>query len=90
MDTKVDVESQQCARSKSSTSKKVLDIIFLKNKEAIRGRRNLILKDGAKRTKIIHKKFTMTSLHKGYVRVVPSDDRHMKQMYRMCKIMSTH
>ena len=53
--------------SKSSMSKKILDILLLENKEVIRGRRNLNLKEVPKRTKIGHKKFTMTSLHQGNV-----------------------
>ena len=60
--------------SKSSTSNKILDILLLENKEVNRGRRNLNLKEVVTRTKIRHKKLTMTSLHKGNVRVIASDD----------------
>ena len=63
-----------------SKSKKILDILLLGNKEAIKGRRNLNLKKVAKRTKIRHKKLTMTSLHKGNVlRIVVGDDRHIEE-----------
>ena len=51
MDTKVDVELHSSLKSvlisKSNTSKKILDILLLGNKEAIRGRRNLNLKEVA-------------------------------------------
>ena len=49
--TKVDVELHTSLNSvlisKSSTSKKILDILLLGNKEAIRGERNLNLKEVA-------------------------------------------
>jgi hypothetical protein len=62
--------------SKSSTSKKILDILFLGNKEATRARENLNPKKVAKRTKIRHKKLlTKTCLNKGNVlRVIASVD----------------
>ena len=51
VDTKVDVELHSSLNSvltsKSNTSKKILDILLLGNKEAIRGRRNLNLKEVA-------------------------------------------
>ena len=62
--------------SKSNTSKKILDILFLGYKKAIRGRRDFNPKKVAKRSKIRHKKLlTKTSLYKGNIlRVVASDD----------------
>ena len=68
--------------SKSDTSKKILDILLLGNKEAVRGRRNLSLKEVAKKTNIRHKELTMMSLHKySVVRVVANDDWHIEQVF---------
>ena len=47
----------------SKRSKKILDILLLANKEAIKGR----LREVAMRTKVRHKKLTVTSLHKDNV-----------------------
>jgi hypothetical protein len=62
--------------SKSGTSKKILNISFLGDKETMRDRRNLSPKKLTKQTKIQHKKLlTQTCLNKGNVlRVVTSDD----------------
>jgi hypothetical protein len=52
--------------TKSSTSKEILDILFLGNKKSIRARGNLNPKKVTKRTKIGHKKLvTETGLDKG-------------------------
>jgi hypothetical protein len=62
--------------TKSSTSKEVLDILLLRDIEAIGGRGNLVPKEVAKRTKISHEKLlTETIFEKSNVlRVVTSDD----------------
>ncbi|XP_048556699.1 uncharacterized protein LOC125537428 [Triticum urartu] len=78
--TKVNIELHRSISgaliTKSRMSEKILDILFLGNKEAIRGRRNLNPKKVAKRTKIRHTKLlTKTCLDKGNVlRVITSDD----------------
>src|SRR4051812_2449088 len=61
---------------KSSTSKKILNILFLRDKKAIRSGGNLNPKKVAKRTKISHKKLiTKTSLDKGNIlRIITSND----------------
>jgi hypothetical protein len=62
--------------TKISPRKKILNILFLGDKEAIGCRRNLNPKKVAKRTKIRHEKLlTETCLNKGNVlRVITSDD----------------
>src|SRR3954471_7481469 len=61
---------------KSSTSKKILNILFLGDVKAIRSVGNLNPKKVSKRTKISHKKLiTKTSLNKGYIlRIITSND----------------
>src|SRR4051812_23743228 len=61
---------------KSSTSKKILNILFLRDRKAIRSGRNLDPKEIAERTKIGHKKLlTKTSLNKGNIlRIITSND----------------
>ena len=64
--------------TKSRTSKKILDILFLGYKKAIRGRRDFNPKKIAKRSKIRHKKLlTKTSLHKGNILGVDTSDDHI-------------
>src|ERR1041385_556145 len=62
--------------SKSDTSKKILNVPFLRNKESINRGGNLNPKKITKQTKIRHEKLlTQTSLNKGDIlRVVTSDD----------------
>jgi hypothetical protein len=53
---------------KSSTSKKILNILFLGDRKAIKSGENLNPKKVAERTKISHKKLiTKTSLNKGNI-----------------------
>jgi hypothetical protein len=61
---------------KSSTSKKILNILFLGDRKAIRSGGNLNPKKVAERTKISHKKLiTKTSLNKGNIlRIITSND----------------
>jgi hypothetical protein len=78
--TKLDIEIHGCLNStlipKSSTHKKILDILFLEDRKTIRSGGNLDPKKVAKRTKISHKKLvTKTGLNKGYIlRIITSDD----------------
>jgi len=78
--TKLNVELHRSHNSalitESGTSKKILNIFFLRDEEAIRGRRHLNPKKIAKRTKIRHEELVAkASLNKGnVVRVVTSDD----------------
>src|SRR3954463_4000575 len=62
--------------SKSSTSKKILNILFLRDVKAIRSGENLNPKKVSKRTKISDKKLiTKTSLNKGYIlRIITGND----------------
>jgi hypothetical protein len=62
--------------TKSSTSKKILDVLFLGDIKTIRSGGNLNLKKVAKRTKISHKKIlTKAGLNKGNIlRVIAGDD----------------
>jgi hypothetical protein len=61
---------------KSSTSKKILNVLFLRDRKAIRSGGNLNPKKIAKRTKISHEKLiTKTSLYKGNIlRIITSND----------------
>ncbi|KAK1679849.1 hypothetical protein QYE76_040697 [Lolium multiflorum] len=61
---------------KSSTSKKILNVLFLRDRKAIRSGGNLNAKKIAKRTKISHKKLiTKTSLDEGNIlRIITSND----------------
>jgi hypothetical protein len=78
--TKLDIELHGSLNStlipKSSTSKKILDILFLGDRKTIRCGGNLDPKKVAKRTKISHKKLTTkTGLNKGNIlRIITSDD----------------
>jgi hypothetical protein len=64
--------------TKRGTIKKILDILFLGNKETIKGRRNLNTMKIAKRTKIKHKKLlTETRLDKGNILRVFTSDHHV-------------
>jgi hypothetical protein len=74
--------------TKSDMSKKVLDILLLGDKEAIRGRRNLNPKEATKRTKISHKKLhTETGLNKGNIlKVITSDDHVIDIEQKKCSI----
>jgi hypothetical protein len=78
--TKLDIELTRSLNSalvtKSSTSKEILDILFLGDIKTIKGGGSLNPKKVAKRTKISHKKLlTQAGLNKGNVlRVVASDD----------------
>jgi hypothetical protein len=77
---KLDIELHGSLNStlipKSSTSKKILDILFLGDRKTIRSGRNLDPKKVAKRTKISHKKLvTKTGLNKDNIlRIITSDD----------------
>ena len=72
----VDTRWMSVLISKSSTSKKILDILLLGNKEAIRGRINLNSKEVTKRTNIRHKNYSLRRTFKkgNALRVVGSDD----------------
>jgi hypothetical protein len=78
--TKLDIELHRSLNSalipKSSTSKKIQDILFLGDRKTIRSGGNLNPKKVAKRTKIGHKKLiTKTGLNKGNIlRIITSDD----------------
>jgi hypothetical protein len=78
--TKLNIELHRSLNSalipKSSTSKKILDILFLVGRKSIRSGGNLDPKKVAKRTKISHKKLvTKTGLNKGNIlRIITSDD----------------
>jgi bifunctional DNA-binding transcriptional regulator/antitoxin component of YhaV-PrlF toxin-antitoxin module len=78
--TKLDIELHRSLNSvlipKSSTSKKILDILFLGDRKTIRSGGNLNPKKVAKRTKISHKKMVMKmGLNKGNIlRIITSDD----------------
>jgi hypothetical protein len=78
--TKLDIELHRSLNSalipKSSTSKKILDILFLRDRKTIRSGGNLNPKKVAERTKISHKKLvTKTGLNKGNIlRIITSDD----------------
>jgi hypothetical protein len=70
--TKLDIELHKSLNSalipKSSTSKKILDILFLRDRKTIRSGGNLNPKKVAERTKISHKKLvTKTGLNKGNI-----------------------
>jgi hypothetical protein len=78
--TKLDIELHRSLNSalipKSSTSKKILNILLLGDRKTIRSGGNLDPKKIAKRTKISHKKLvTKTCLNKGNIlRIITSDD----------------
>jgi hypothetical protein len=78
--TKLDIELHRSLNSalitKSSTSKKILDILFLRDIKAIRSGENLNPKKVAKRTKISHKELlAKTGLNKGNIlRIITNDD----------------
>jgi hypothetical protein len=78
--TKLDIELHRSLNStlitKSSTSKKILDILFLGDIKAIRSGGNLNPKKVVKRTKISHKEVLVkTGLNKGNIlRIIASDD----------------
>jgi hypothetical protein len=78
--TKLDIELHRSLNSalipKSSTSKKILDILFLGDRKTIRSGGNLNPKKVAKRTKISHKKLvTKMGLNKGnLLKIITSDD----------------
>src|SRR4051812_16326484 len=63
---------------KSSTSKKILNILFLGDVKAIRSGGNLNPKEVSKRTKIGHKKLiTKTSLNKGNILTIITSNDHI-------------
>jgi hypothetical protein len=78
--TKLDIELHRSLNSalipKSSTSKKILNILFLGDRKTIRSSGNLNPKKVAKKTKISHKKLvTKTGLNKSNIlRIITSDD----------------
>src|SRR4051812_24915232 len=87
---------------KSSTSKKILNILFMRDVKAIRSGGNLNPKKISKRTKISHKKLiTKTSLNKGDIlRIITCNDHIIniekkksastrKSVNKQCWIMST-
>jgi hypothetical protein len=77
---KLDIEFHRSLNSalipKSSTSKKILDILFLGDRKTLRSGGNLNPMKIAERTKISHKKLIMKiSLNKGNIlRIITSDD----------------
>jgi hypothetical protein len=77
---KLDIELHMSLNSalipKSSTSKKILDILFLGDRKTSRSGGNLNPKKVVKRTKISHKKLiTKMDLNKGNIlRIITSDD----------------
>jgi hypothetical protein len=86
---------------KSSTSKKILNILFLGGRKTIRSGGNLDPKKVAKRTEISHKKLvTKTGLNKGNIlRIITSDDYIVnieekksastsRNVKKQCRIMS--
>jgi hypothetical protein len=78
--TKLDIKLHRRLNSalipKSSTSKKILNILFLRDRKAIRSGGDLDPKKVAERTKISHKKLiTKMSLNKGNIlRIITSND----------------
>jgi hypothetical protein len=78
--TKLDIELHRSLNSalitKSITSKKILDILFLRDIKAIRSGENLNPKKVAKRTKISHKELLVkTGLNKGNIlRIIAGND----------------
>jgi hypothetical protein len=79
---KLDIELHRSLNSalipKSSTSKKILDILFLGDRKTIRSGGNLNPKKVAERTKISHKKLvTKTGLNKGNILIVITSDDHV-------------
>jgi hypothetical protein len=80
--TKLDIELHRSLNSvlipKSSTSKKILDILFLGDRKTIRGGGNLNPKKVAKRTKISHNKLVMKmSLNEGNILRIITSDYHI-------------
>jgi hypothetical protein len=81
MTTKLNIELHMSLNNmlmtKSSTSNKILDVLFLGDREDIRGGENLNPKKIAIKTKISHKKLlTKTSFNKDNIlRVIASDER---------------
>jgi hypothetical protein len=78
---KLDIELHRSLNSvlitKRSTSKEILDILFLGDIKSIRSGGNLNPKKVVKRTKISHKKvFTKTGLNKGNILRVTAGDEH--------------
>jgi hypothetical protein len=78
--TKLDIKLHRSLNSalipKSSTSKKILNILFLRDRKSIRSGGDLDPKKVTKRTKISHKKLiTKMSLNKGNIlRIITSND----------------
>jgi hypothetical protein len=78
--TKLNIKLHRSVNSalipKSSTSNKILDILFLGDRKVIRSGGNLNPKKVAERTNISHKKLiTKTSLNKGNIlRIIASND----------------
>jgi hypothetical protein len=63
---------------KSSTSKKILNILFLRDRKAIRSRGDLNPKKVAERTKISHEKLiTKMSLNKGNILRIITSNNHI-------------
>jgi hypothetical protein len=79
---KLDIELHRSLNSalitKSSTSKEILDILFLGDIKAIRSGGNLNPKKVAKRTKITHKELLVkTGLNKGNILRIIAGDNHI-------------
>jgi hypothetical protein len=79
---KLDIELHRSLNNalitKSSTSKKILDVLFLGDIKTIRSEGNPNPKKVAKRTKISHKKIlTKTGLNKGNILRVIAGDEHV-------------
>src|SRR4051812_20217942 len=75
---------------KSSTSKKILNILLLGDVKAIRSGGNLNPKKVSKRTKISHKKLiTKTSLNKGYILRIITGNDHIINIEKKKKSAST-
>jgi hypothetical protein len=80
--TKLDIEVHRSINSalipKSSTSKKIMDILFLGDRKTIKSGGNLDPKKVAKRTKISHKKLvTKTGINKGNILIIITSDDHI-------------
>jgi hypothetical protein len=103
---KLDIELHRSLNNalitKSSTSKKILDILFLGDIKTIRSGGNLNPKKVAKMTKISHKKILMKAgLNKGNIlRVIAGDDHVInieekksatmrRSVDKQCRIMSS-
>jgi hypothetical protein len=78
MKTKLHRSVNRALISEASTSEKLLDVLLLRETNALRGRNNLKPKKVAKRTQISHQEFLMeTFLHSSNELVVIPRDNHV-------------